>query len=75
MFKGIKFADLPYAKETCLQYQERYPMCAHAVSLLVDMWEEENTSESLQHALQVFIFYFLFFKKRIIIIKYFLFID
>ncbi len=53
MFKGIKFADLPYAKETCLQYQERYPMCAHAVSLLVDIWQEEDTSESLQQALQV----------------------
>lgn len=36
-----------------MECSKRYPTCAHAVSLLIDIWEEEGTAESLQLAVQV----------------------
>ncbi len=53
IFKGGKFADQPYVKEKALECRERYPTCAHVLSLLVDIWEEEATPESLELAVQV----------------------
>lgn len=52
IFKGGKFADQPYVKEKALECRERYPTCAHVLSLLVDIWEEEATPESLELAVQ-----------------------
>jgi len=53
LFKGSRFSELSYVKEKVLECRERYPTCAHALSLLVDIWQEEATTDSLQLAVQV----------------------
>jgi len=52
LFKGSRFSELSYVKEKVLECRERYPTCAHALSLLVDIWQEEATTDSLQLAVQ-----------------------
>ncbi|KAL6067607.1 Protein farnesyltransferase/geranylgeranyltransferase type-1 subunit alpha [Balamuthia mandrillaris] len=51
-FRGIRFGDIAWVKDTCVEYKERYPTTPHAPSLLVDIYEEEDTVESLTAALQ-----------------------
>jgi len=52
LFKGSRFDTVPSLKDTCLEFSKNYPTCAHAVSLLVDIYEEEGTKESLNLALE-----------------------
>lgn len=44
---------MPSLKDTCLEFSKNYPTCAHAVSLLVDIYEEEASKESLGQAIEV----------------------
>jgi len=47
-----KYATFPQVKQTCLSMKDMYVSCAHVLSLLIDINEEENTSESLNTAIQ-----------------------
>jgi len=52
LYKGKKYKDIKGLKEKCLEFKERIPTCPHVVSLLIDIYKEENTTESLQTAIQ-----------------------
>eukprot|EP00005_Dracoamoeba_jomungandri_P007313 CAMPEP_0174262900 /NCGR_PEP_ID=MMETSP0439-20130205/16061_1 /TAXON_ID=0 /ORGANISM="Stereomyxa ramosa, Strain Chinc5" /LENGTH=268 /DNA_ID=CAMNT_0015347939 /DNA_START=45 /DNA_END=851 /DNA_ORIENTATION=- len=52
MFKGIKFSDIDGFKETIESCLSKYPICPHVYSLLVDIYEQEETEESLNTAIE-----------------------
>ena len=37
-------------KDTLLGFKEKYSVCQHVYSALIDLYEEENTSQSLKEA-------------------------
>jgi protein farnesyltransferase/geranylgeranyltransferase type-1 subunit alpha len=47
LFKGGRFDEVPELRERCLEFRANFPTCAHVVSLLVDIWLEVDTPESL----------------------------
>lgn len=36
-----------------LEYREKYPACPHVISLLLDIYEQSNTTEDLKLAVKV----------------------
>eukprot|EP00026_Physarum_polycephalum_P002063 Phypoly_transcript_02067.p2 GENE.Phypoly_transcript_02067~~Phypoly_transcript_02067.p2 ORF type:complete len:301 (+),score=63.78 Phypoly_transcript_02067:94-903(+) len=46
----FRFSEFPEVKETCLALKEKFVGCAHVVSLLVEIYEAENTKESKEKA-------------------------
>jgi len=53
LFKGGKFSESPSIKQTLTELSENYPTSPHASALLVDIYEEENTTPSIQKAIEL----------------------
>jgi len=47
------FATFPIVKENCLAMKEMYVGCAHVLSLLIDIAEQENTVKSIAEAIEL----------------------
>ncbi len=54
-----KYEDYPQVKATCLVLKEKFVTCANILSLLVDIYAQENTKESNTLAKEVLISLFL----------------
>ena len=72
LFLGKQFSDFPELKQILLELKDKYITSPHAHSLLLDIYEQQNTKESLQSALQVCLLNICFI---IIIIIYFFNLD
>eukprot|EP01132_Coremiostelium_polycephalum_P003174 gene3174-3973_t len=53
LFKGQKFSVVPTLLPTLCALKERYIGCIHVNSLIIDIYEEENTKESLEKNLKI----------------------
>ncbi|GAM21439.1 hypothetical protein SAMD00019534_046140 [Acytostelium subglobosum LB1] len=51
LFKGQSLLQSPELMETLLELKGKYIGCPHVLSLLIDMYEEQNTRDSLTAAL------------------------
>jgi len=54
--KGIlshgPYANYPQVKEMCLEMKQMYISCPHVLSLLIDIYEQENNVQSLNNAIE-----------------------
>jgi len=53
LFKGKNYSIFPSLKNTMLEYREKYPACPHVISLLLDIYEQSNTTEDLKLAVKM----------------------
>jgi len=53
LFIHEKFSDFPEFLNTMEEIREKYITSSHATSLLIDIYEQKNTKESLQKALKL----------------------
>jgi len=53
LFKGGRFSDSPTIKQLLTEFSEQYPTSPHAAALLMEIYEEERTKESIQRAIEL----------------------
>jgi len=51
--KGGNYSSYPRLKSLCNEFKEKYATCPHVASLLVDIYQQEGTSETLQKAIEL----------------------
>lgn len=49
----MKYGDFPEVKAKCVEWKDSLPACSHHLSLLIDIFEQEGTPESITHASEV----------------------
>eukprot|EP01112_Ceratiomyxa_fruticulosa_P011481 TRINITY_DN3113_c0_g1_i1.p1 TRINITY_DN3113_c0_g1~~TRINITY_DN3113_c0_g1_i1.p1 ORF type:complete len:325 (-),score=72.70 TRINITY_DN3113_c0_g1_i1:223-1197(-) len=47
---NVPFSAFPIVKSTSLEIKDKFPVCGHVLSLLIDIYEEENNPEDLKLA-------------------------
>eukprot|EP01118_Nematostelium_gracile_P008175 TRINITY_DN2704_c0_g1_i2.p1 TRINITY_DN2704_c0_g1~~TRINITY_DN2704_c0_g1_i2.p1 ORF type:complete len:108 (-),score=25.06 TRINITY_DN2704_c0_g1_i2:3-326(-) len=53
LFNGQKYSENPELKEKLIKFRETNVTSPHPVSLLVDIYQEENNAESVQKATEL----------------------
>jgi len=53
LFNHEKYANFPTLVKTLQEMKEKYVSCSHASSLLVDIYEQENSKESITQAIEL----------------------
>lgn len=54
MVKGMKYSDFPSLKKFCEETKEKFPMCMHCCSMLVDIYVEEGDETAATNVKNIF---------------------